>query len=113
MESGEEQEKENWQEDVKEEWGEEVGKELRELRKKQYGAENEGDFTDEDKERLLVLQQLEDKEFKAPLSDEETIEMRDLQKAQTRGSDWTPEKAERLLKLQRREKAGRQEKEAA
>lgn len=111
MESGEDQE--NKPEEVKKEWGEDTEKELRELRKKQYGTEGKGDLTEEGRERLLALQQLEDKEFKAPLSAEETEEIRGLQKSQTRSSDWTPEKAERLLKLQRREKASREEKETA
>ncbi len=111
MEPGEDQK--NIPEEAKEEWGEETGKELVDLRKKQYGAEGAGEFTNEDRERLLTLQQQEDKEFKAPLSAEETEEMRELQKSQTKSEDWTPEKAGRLLKLQRREKAAKQEKEAA
>lgn len=59
-------------------------------------------WTEEDKERLLYLQSIEDEHFGAPLSEDEREEMRGLQTSQSKSTDWTPEKADRLSLLQRR-----------
>jgi len=85
--------------------GEDEREELRQLRIRQYNAnaqDREG-FTDLDRERLLALQEIEERERSAPLSDDEVEELRELQREQTASTNWTPEKANRFLKLSRRE----------
>jgi len=90
------------QKNGREEWDEVKDWELKMLRKRQLSAKRKEDFSPDDRERLVFLQDLKDRAAGIGLSPEEKDEMRELQKDQMASKDWTPEKAARLRDLHER-----------
>lgn len=91
------------QKNLEEKWNEGTEEELKSLKQRQYTVRTKEDFTSDDRERLLFLQNLQEKKLgMVPLSPEEKDEMRGLQKEQVKSKKWTPEMVERLKDLHER-----------